>query len=292
MVEKYFTKFPQFVYRDKVCLDITRRFKLESKDKNIPFNFYPFLLQDEIRSDQVADFYYNDPELDWLVYHTNKIIDPYYDWYNTDAVFNELLIEKYGSIENSMKKVWLYINNWANDTSQLTPAQYNNQLIQGWKKYYNPVWGAKGEIIAYERKQEDMYQNTNRMLQYDINFTEGNNFTIGEIVDLKYAGQIVAGGEVEWSNSSVVTIKNVSGNTIANSSVVINIMGETTGSNATSNTVSTVYETIPLSEEVFWSPIYYYEYEFMKNEERKHIQLINDQIAPFVIQEVEAKLQE
>lgn len=290
MPEKYFTKFTQFVYRDKLALDITRRVKIEPKDKNNPYNFYPFLLQDNIRSDQVGEFYYNDPELDWLIYHTNKIIDPYYDWYNTTEQFNELLIEKYGSIENSMKKVWLYVNNWANDDSQISVSHYENILTNNWKKYYNPIWGPKAEIIGYNRKQDTIFQNTNRIIQYDIQFTSGNSFNIGELIDIKYSGEIVGSGEVEWSNNSILTIKNVSGNTIANSSIIIDLIGEESTTIATSNNMEMIHESIPLDEEVFWSPLYFYEKEMIKNESRKHINLINDQLSPFIIQEFETKL--
>lgn len=290
MTEKYFTKFPTFVYRDKIARDITRRISIDPVDQNNPYNFYPFLLRDELRSDQVADFYHRDPELDWLVYHTNKIIDPYYDWHNNNEVFTALLISKYGSVESAMEKIYIYSNNWANDDTQYTPSQYDNQLPNAWKKYYSPIWGPKAEIIGYQRKQEDFFQNTNRILKYDITYVSANTFQLEEIVDIKYEGLIVGGGEVEYVNSTSVSIKHVSGNTIANSSVVINLLGETSFANATSNAVTTVVESIPLDEDHFWSPVYYYEYELGKNEERKHINLINNQLTPLIIQQFEEKL--
>lgn len=292
MTERYFTKFPTFVYDGKVCRDITRRVTITQKSKNNVNNFYPFMLRDEIRSDQVADFYYNDPEADWLVYHTNKIIDPYYDWYNTNETFNLLLIEKYGSIENAMKKVWLYCNNWEEDDSAITVSTYENQLVESWKKYYNPIWGPKAEVIGYERKKIDFYQNTNRVIQYNSISGTSNSFIIGELVDIKYGGQFIGGGEVIWSNNTVLTIKNVYGNTFANSSITPSIISEATSANVVVDGFDIIKESIPLSEERFWSPIYYYDYEMIKNESKKHIDLINNGVAPFVIQDFESKLQE
>lgn len=292
MVERYFSKFPTFVYRDKVSRDITRRVTITPKDSNNPYNFYPFMLQDELRSDQTADMYYDDPEMDWFVYHANKIIDPYYDWYNNNDVFTQMLLDKYGSIELSMQKVWIYTNNWVDDDTKLTVSQYDDHTPNGWKKYYNPIWGQKAQVIAYERKQIDFYQNTNRILQYDIEYTIGNTFTIGELVDIKYTGLVVGGGEVIWSNSSVVTIKNVTGNTTANSTIVPTLIGNVSGTEATTNNYALIKESIPLDEDRFWSPIYYYDMELQNNEARKHIDLVNDQLAPFILQEFEAKLQQ
>lgn len=292
MTEKYFAKFPTISYRNKEAKNITRRNKIEPVDRNNPYNFYPFMLQDEIRSDQVADFYYTDPEADWLVYHTNGIVDPYYQWYNSNETFESLLIMKYGSVENALKKIHFYRNNWPLDESQITVGFYENNLIPAWKKYYTPVWGQKGDILSYKRKEIDTVMNTNRILRYNITFVSGNSFTVGEVIDIKYAGEIVGGGEVEYANSSTLSIKHVSGNTIANSSVVVNLLGETSSSNATANAVVTVIENIPLSEEVFWSPVYKFEYEQEINEERKHINLINDQIAPFIITDFTEKLSE
>lgn len=291
-MEKYFTKFPRFYYNNKECIDITRRIRISNADRNNPYNFYPFMLQDDLRSDQVAEFYYGDPEMDWFVYHLNRITDPYYEWYNNNEVFQSFIVNKYGSVETAMEKVYLYHNNWANDDTNITISQYENMIPNSWKKYYMPVWGLKADILSYQRKPEDAYQNTNRILRYNVTFVSGNSYTLGEIVDLKYAGQIVGGGEVVYSNSSTVSIKSVSGNTVANTSVVINIIGETSTSNATANAVTTVYESIPLSEEVFWSPLYYYDYEVFKNEARKHIQLIDNGLAPLIVQEFEQKLQE
>jgi hypothetical protein len=289
-MDRYFSKFPAIYYRNKECHDISRRIRIANADRNNPYNFYPFLLQDELRSDQVAEFYYNDPEMDWFVYHTNRVLDPYYDWYNSNEVFEAKLIAKYGSLENAMKKVYRYHNNWATDETQLTPSQYEDMIPVNWKKYYMPVWGPKAEILSYKRKEYDFYQNTNRILKYTISYVTGNSFTIGETIDLKYAGQIVGTAEVEYSNSSTVSIKSVFGNTVANTSVVINLLGETSGSNATANAVTTVYESIPLDEEVFWSPIYYYDWEVMQNEDKKHIQLINNELAPIISQDFEEKL--
>lgn len=290
MSEKYFTKYPRFIYDGKDSRNITRRALIRNADAKNPYNFYPFLLKDELRSDQVADFYYNDPELDWFIYHMNNIIDPYYDWYNDTETIESLIRIKYGSIENSMKKVWVYKNNWATAEETISPYTYDEQIPPSWKKYYNPDWGAKADIISYSRKQDERTTNTNRIIQYDISYVGNTHFQLGELVDLKYEGEIVGGGEVEYVNTGIIYVKNVFGNTIANSSVVISVLGETSTANATANAVTQIVENIPLSEDRFWSPVYYYEYEVEKNEERKHIQLIDNGLSGIIITEFEKEI--
>lgn len=292
MTSKYFSKFPAIFYSNTESKDISRRIKIEPKEKNNPFNFYPFMLQDDLRADQVAEFYYNDPELDWLVYHVNDVIDPYYDWYQTNEVFETVLKEKYGSMENSMKKIYKYRNNWATDDDVISVSRYENGIPYSWRKYYNPEWSPKGEILYYTRKPVDYYMNTNRILSYPISYVSANAFQTGEIVDLKFGGEIVATGEAEYANATHLWIKSVSGNTIANSSIVVNILGESSYANATANAVSTVHESIPLEEEVFWSPYYYFEYELEKNETKKHINLVNSDLSPLIIQDFTNKLRE
>ncbi len=291
-MEKYFNKFPQFVYRGKNAIDITRCIQIKSDQRNNIFNFYPFELRDELRSDQVAEFYYNDPELDWLVYHINGVIDPYYEWYNNDYVFNSMIAQKYGSAETAIKRVKFYRNNWVNDDRQITPSQWQSNIPDIWKKYFEPIWGQQAEIISYKRKADDTTTNTNRILRYNINYTSGNTFIKDEIIDIKLLGLTVGGGEVEYSNSSTLSIRSVYGNTVANSTVTVTLQGESSNTTATSSAFVTVIENLKLDEEVFWSPVSYYAYELEKNEARKHINLINNEIASVVVNQIEDKLAE
>lgn len=292
MVHNYFTKFPKIDYKGKSCVDITRRVKVVEGNKNSPFVFYPFEITNHIRSDLVAHHYYDDPYLDWMIYHSNDIVDPYYDWYLDPYTFNKLLEEKYGSLENSQRKVKFYQNNWSNDTKEISPSFYNNTLPNIHKKYYTPVFGINTKIISYKRKEEDAVTNTNRIMQYTIANTSSFAFVKDEAVNFRPNGseENVGNGQVEMANSTILRVRSVAGDVDANTSATKTIVGIESAATATANSSEIYFENFSNSEAVFWSAVNYYEYEQYKNERKKNIKLVGDQVAELIINEFSERL--
>jgi hypothetical protein len=208
---------------------------------------------------------------------SNEIIDPYYQWYLNDAQFESLIIEKYGSIEHAQKKIIFYRNNWDSDDRELSVSFYNNTLQQSWKKYYSPIWGPGNKIVSYKRKQFDATTNLNRIVEYNISANNtSNGFIAGELVDIKIPGQdaTVGTGEVIIANSTILRIKNVDGNTSANSTFNKTIVGETTFANVTVSNADITFQNFTVDEGVFWSAVSYYDYETEINEQKKNIKLV------------------
>lgn len=295
MPESYFYRFPNLYYDGKLCKDITRRVQITEGERSSPYIFYPYELKDQLRPDLVSEYYYEDAYMDWLILLSNKIIDPYYGWYNTNDEFNNAIREKYGSEEYAQKKIAFYRNNWASDDQQLTPEFYNNTLLKSWRKYYEPVFSQVTKILYYRRKQEDTVTNTNRILQYDIS-SNNNSLTleVGELVDVKSTGLdgTIGTGEVETSNSSIVRIKNVNGDISANSTNILDIVGETTGANVSVNNSVIFFENFSNAEVIFWEPISYYDLELEENEQRKNLKLIGDGVAQLFVEEFTRKVRD
>lgn len=291
-MQSYFSRIPNIIYNNYNCKDISRRVKLVEDGKTSPFVFYPYEIKNQLRSDQVAEYYYNDSELDWLIYISNGIVDPYFGWYVDNDKMQEILIQNYGSIETSLKLVKHYRNNWANDDTELTPTFYENTLPNSWKKYYEPRWASNFKIISYVRKQADSLMNTNRILEYSIVSQNANTFVLNELVDIlkQNTEQIVGVGQVSFANSTVLRIQSVFGDTSANSINIKTLTGETSKSSITSNSVFTVHENITLDEQKFWSPVYAYEYENEINEQKKNIRLVGDNVVSLVVNEFTKKL--
>lgn len=292
MADKYFAKFPEIYYKKTRCKDISRLVSLEGEGRNSPFRFQPFTLRDELRPDHVSEFYYEDAEMDWMVFLSNKIIDPYYQWYLSQEHFAKFITEKYGSVDTAMQKILFFRNNWYDDEKTITPNDYDNTIPYAWKKYYTPVYGANLRVIHYKRKEEDWTMNTNRIVQYDVTYSAGNSFSVGELVNIKHSGTIIGVGETTFSNSSVVIIKNVQGNTTANSTYAVTLEGRSVNTIANSSLSDVIQENIPLTEDVFWSPVYYYDEEYGINEERKAITLVSAELSSLVSAEIEKKIQE
>ena len=136
--------------------------------------------------------------------------------------------------------------------------------------------------------------NINRILQYSIlSDTASKAFTTAETIDIRTTGTNTVGtGELVFSNSTTVTIKNVSGITTANSSDTKFIIGETSGANVTVDSVITVYENFNEEEEVYWSPVSYFDYERELNESKKELRLIDLSLTDFLIDEFTDKLKD
>lgn len=83
--------------------DITRRFSVSNFLRNSKVTFDEYVVQDGERPDMVADGYYGDSTLDWLVLLTNEIHDSYYEWPLSYEQFSAYLIQKYGSVEYTLQ---------------------------------------------------------------------------------------------------------------------------------------------------------------------------------------------
>lgn len=275
MPELYFNKFPVISYANSTCRDITRRVTINASLRSSPALFDNYTLKAESRADLISQNYYDDPYYEWLIYHINGIIDPYYDWHMGNSDFNEFIIKKYGSVESAMNKVKHYQNNWASDDTEISVSTYDNTTLQSLRKYYTPVYGVNNKVLSYKRKSDDSVKNTNKMIDLTITINSGNGYVVGELVQVKQSTVVVGGGEVAFANSSVVKIKHISGNTSAT-----NTLHGTDSNTASSITASTVtFENITDDEAIFWSPVYYYDYEQELNEKNKHIRLLNSRYA-------------
>ena len=62
--------------------------------------FEKYQIKGDDRPDHVANEFYDDPTLDWVILISNNITDVYSEWPMTNDVFNTYLLDKYGSYEN------------------------------------------------------------------------------------------------------------------------------------------------------------------------------------------------
>jgi len=283
-MERYFIKFPTFTYANTECKDITRRVTMENSIKMNPTLYHKYTVSEGERADLLSDSYYEDSYLDWLLYLNNGIVDPYYGWYIDDYDFDNHILKKYGSIENAQKKIIYYQLNWPTNDVELSPSYYENNLPDQLKKYYSPNFSQQNKIISYSRKREDIITNTNKLLNFNISSVTGNGFVKGEIIDIYNSAlsNVIGGAEVTFANTTVVKVKNISGNT----SPTNKILGESSNTLATITDTSILVENLPDDEAVYWSPVYYYEYEQEKNEKNKNVRLLDANFSMEVAEEL------
>lgn len=268
---QYFKKFPITIYNDTPSLNITRRVDFNSNIRNFYSAFYSFNITSGERIETIAHDYYGDVDLDWLIYQTNDIIDPYHDVALNYEDFERTIIKKYGSLRLAQLKTFCYRNNYRGDPSIISVGAYNN-LTGDRKKYWKPQVGAFG-VTGYERNEDEMYASTNRIISFSFTATANTPFTTGEIVK---DTQDRFSATVASCNTSYVTLQHIEGgwNPISDFDVVGDESNVTITFNAESYKL--IQDVIPANEQIYFSKYSYYDYEEEQNEARRDIYLIKD----------------
>jgi hypothetical protein len=272
-METYFSKFPLISYSNSVAIDITKRVKLLDRVSGNPFAFFPYDISNGERADNFSNRYYDDPFMSWLIYLSNNIVDPYYEWYLQNNEIEELIIKKYGSIEQAKLKIKFYRNDWENK-EPISVSGYA-ALPEQLKFYWKPIY-ASATIKEYKRVEEDWTFNTNKIVAYAVSNT---SFTYDEVCDIVFSAGQVGKGQVVQSSNNIVYLKNISGTNVANSSVPITGSSYIYGQESQVNTVFTSAQVksdgIPSEELIYYTPITYYDYELEKNEFNSSIRVID-----------------
>lgn len=273
MVERYFQKFPIISYSNTQVVDITRRTTLLNKVSNNPYVYYPYEIVDEERAEQFSSRYYEDPYQNWILYLSNNITDPYYEWYLSERQLVEFCDKKYGSYYLAEQKTKFYRNNWES-TNNIDVGAYN-ALTVGMKKYWEPVYGSGSNIIAYKRKENNWTLNTNKITSYNVSNT---SFITDEVCNIVFNGSYSGSGQIQSVSGNTIFVQHLSGTFLSNSSVSISESSYIYGQESNVNTVFTtsilVANNIPADEENYWAPVSYYDYEKEINEFNKTIRVL------------------
>ncbi len=110
----YFDSFPRVTYDIKKngklenVTNIMLRYKLNAVVKSYASPYYDYVVEDGERADTIAFGEYEDYTLDWLIYLTNDIIDPMFDWPMSQNTLQKYIVKKYGSIPTAQATVHEY----------------------------------------------------------------------------------------------------------------------------------------------------------------------------------------
>lgn len=292
MSNKYFDKFPTITYSNSNVVDITRRVTLLEKVSRNPYIFYPYTIESQERPDQLSNRYYNDSYKSWLIYHANKILDPYYEWYMSDEELNEFCETKYGSLYKAQNKIKFYRNDWENK-DPISKSDYN-ALVTNQKKYWNPNYGVSlDNILNYVRKEIDWMSNTNKIISYAVSNT---SFINDEICNIVLVDGSIGKGQVVSTTNTNVYLQHVYGTYYTSDTISISassyIYGTESNCNAVITSVSSTANNISEEELEYWTPITYYDYEYEKNEYNKTVRLIDSSQADKAVENVRVLLEQ
>lgn len=291
MSGKYFDKFPVITYSNNQAVDITKRVTLLEKVSRNPYIFYPYSIDSQERPDQLSNRYYEDPYKSWLIYHANKMVDPYYEWYMSDDEFNEFIEKKYGSISKAQNKIKFYRNNWEN-VDPISKSEYN-ALPYSMKKYWTPNYTIGSTIYNYTRREVDWSSSTNKIISYTVS---NNSFVHNEICNICLANNSIGKGQVICTIGNTVHVQHVYGAYFTSETISIGvnsyIYGTESSCNATvlANPVA-VANNISEEELNYWKPITYFDYEYEKNDYNKTVRLIDNTQADKAVDNVRVLLE-
>ena len=260
----YFEKLPTITYNNNLVKNLLARARLSDSIRKQKTNFYPYTMDSIDRVDNLANLYYDQPGYTWLIWLTNNTIDPYFDLPLSEEDLFQHIKSKYGSFDIAARKIKLYRSNWYDNTDDTLSIQQFDALSPSHKKYYQPVLDNSLRVNNYKRKRQDDTVSTNKIITFDISSVTGT-FTVGEEVQTNGTNYAF----VTFANSSVMTCQHVTG-TLSGT-----ITGQESDATATVGSVTTIVQTVAVTDSAFWSPVTFLDFEQELNEAKKIIKLLD-----------------
>lgn len=278
MSERYFSKFTKINYANTVAVNITNRSVVTEVVYDNPYLYYDYDAGEGIRPDQIADAYYEDQYLDWMVYLANKIVDPYYGWYMGDEQLNKFIARAYGSVDDQRLRVVHYENDWqvGQDIEQTT----YEALPPEQKKYWEPKFN-NGVLVGYKRVRENWRANTNRVVKYELD-SAANAFSTDEILMIKISPSTTGRAQVAMTTGNTLVVQHVSGTYFpsnTNPLTANSVIEGRGGGSAVIDGALEVAVNIPEGEESYWRAVTVYDYEYERNDQNRSLRLIDNRYA-------------
>lgn len=268
----YFNKLPVIEYGDQNCKNILSRAVLTAKSLTQLNTYQSYNVPEGVRASELAFDYYGSTNYDWMLYISNNIVDPYYQWPLDTLSLDEYIINKYGSIEYSQQGIKHYrVNYRSNQQDILTPAAYD-ALATIQKNYWTIGDIDKyGEPVSYKRKQlPDNVLRTNKTMRINVSSTTG--MIINERV-IQYSGLSVLGSAqiVKIMSSTSLLVEKIQGTFTNGLQVKTNQSDKT----VTLTSSKLLYDCIDPLVITYWEPVSYYDYEQELNQTRSAITAID-----------------
>tara|TARA_B100001093_G_C26622184_1_gene925112 strand:+ start:448 stop:957 length:510 start_codon:yes stop_codon:yes gene_type:complete len=155
---KYFDSFPEVVYNNYTTKNIISKVKLSDILSEDLFSYANYTMSPNDKPWTIAHDYYEDVDRTWLVFLSNNIVDPYYEWHLDQFNFEKYIIKKYGSLEAATTNIEYYTNTdgikYSKDTYTYADVSVRNTLT--------PVY-------SYNREDDDNEaKRVIRLLRYDL----------------------------------------------------------------------------------------------------------------------------
>ena len=257
---RYFDRFPIVDYDGSVAKNILARVDFTEKTKRDIYSTFQFTLEEGFeRPDLLSYNYYGSSKFDWMIYLTNNIVDPYYDYYKSADDFKSYVETKYGSNSNARSITLFYRLNWHEDERLITIQQYDSLIANetaNARKYWKPKLTNTGAVIGYERIKEEWMVSTNKVLSLSLTVTP-TGFEVGDRVSQTSTGAFATIDYIDLENNRL-TVKHVSGAFAVNAAEGI-------------SEITVLSQNIPEAEAEYWYAVNAYDDEKEANELKRNV---------------------
>ena len=257
---RYFDRFPIVDYDGSVAKNILARVDFTEKTKRDIYSTFQFTLEEGFeRPDLLSYNYYGSSKFDWMIYLTNNIVDPYYDYYKSADDFKSYVETKYGSNSNARSITLFYRLNWHEDERLITIQQYDSLVANetaNARKYWKPKLTNTGAVIGYERIKEEWMVSTNKVLSLSLTVAP-TGFEVGDRVSQTSTGAFATIDYIDLENNRL-TVKHVSGTFAVNAAEGI-------------SEITVLSQNIPEAEAEYWYAVNAYDDEKEANELKRNV---------------------
>ncbi len=257
---RYFDRFPIVDYDGDIAKNILARVDFTEKTKKDIYSTFEFTLEEGFeRPDLLSYNYYGSSKFDWMIYLTNNIVDPYYDYYKSAEDFKSYMETKYGSNSNARSITLFYRLNWHEDERTITVQQYEALVADetaNARKYWKPKLTNTGAVIGYERIKEDWTVSTNKVLSLSLTVSP-SGFAVGDRVTQTSTGAYATVDYIDLENNTL-TVKHVNGTFTVNEAEGI-------------KEITLISQNIPEAETEYWYAVNAYEDEKETNELKRNV---------------------
>ena len=181
-MSRYFRYFPTVQYdliqngNPITLTNIMRRFVVDSKLKDQVDIFYDYTIQAGDRPDVIAEKYYGDANLAWLVLHFNDITDPFFGWGLNYVDLENYIRGKYGSIPAAQAEVHEY-----------------RQVLNEAQTFYDGTVVPKRYVVVDQTTYNSLSESSRESVsKYDYEVEQNDKKRQIKILDKRYVDQVIA----------------------------------------------------------------------------------------------------
>lgn len=287
MTETYFKNFPVTEYANTAVVDITRRAKTVDSINSNPYIYYPYVIENNERHDQIADKFWSDYDLGWLLFMSNQIIDPYYQWYLQDQELYDFILKKYGTYELAAEKIKHFR---VIDSEEVISSTRYEELSPHEFKYWCPVYESKYNLSGYKRKKLDWIVNTNAIVEYTL-ASHPTDIAIGSKIKIKISPSSFGTAEVTNIQDNKITCNHIQNDAIENDTLLLSPSSYLyVNTHYIISDIKIVRFNIPLDEFKYWEAVSFLTWETESNEYNKTLRIMNPGIVPGVVTDFKEKM--